>query len=98
MNYEHFNCAVLPEQDILIIVMKIIGTFITSSLERKVYINLDLPDGTDKGCLDNERNIDIVDVPFSEFDIQYLGTDDNDNIIEPQITQTTRTKYYPRSP
>lgn len=85
MNYEKFDCSILPEQDILMILIKIIGTFITSNLERKVYIDLNLPNGTSKGCLDNEKNIDIVNVPFSEFDIQYLGTNDKDEIIEPQI-------------
>lgn len=100
MNYEKFDCSVLPEQDILIILIKIIGTFITSNLERKVYINLNLPDGIDKGCLNNEKNIDIVNVPFSQFDIQYLGTNDKDEIIEPQIKlpmtltdSLTNTKY-----
>ena len=100
MNYEKFDCSVLPEQDILIILIKIIGTFVTSNLEKSVYINLDLPNGTSDGCLDNEKNIDVVNVPFSEFDIQYLGTNDKDEIIEPQIKipmtltdSLTNTKY-----
>lgn len=100
MNYEKFDCSKLPEQDILMILIKIIGTFVTSNLERKVYIKLNLPSGTDKDCIDNEKNIDIVNVPFSQFDIQYLGTNDKDEIIEPQIKVPmsltdclTNTKY-----
>lgn len=71
----------LPQQDISGIIMSLMGTYTTPNLEDYAVINPDL-EGDE---LMDDSNWELVNIPFSSMDVRYLGTDDNDQEIEPAI-------------
>lgn len=78
MCFEGFDISLLPIEDVLYIIYVLQFTFISSSLEKSIYLDETLPDGDDEGELDYEDNIETVTIPFNAIHVTYLGLDEND--------------------
>ena len=85
MCYEHFDISDLPIQDVLYILYIIHATFISNTVSKTIYLDESLPEGTDKGQLDNEDNLEIVDIPITSLHFTYLGKDKDDKNLKTNI-------------
>jgi hypothetical protein len=82
LNYEKFDISLLPVQDVLYILYKLHGTFISSSITKKVYIDDTIKD---EKLLNDENNLEEVEIPILSMTYAYLGKDYNDVDLEQKI-------------
>lgn len=82
LNYENFDVSLLPIQDVLFILYKLHGAFISSKITKKVYIDDTIKDDEK---LNNEDNLEEVDIPIASMVYAYLGKDYDDNELERKI-------------
>ena len=82
LNYEHFDISLLTVQDVLFILYKLHGTFISSKITKKVYIDDTIED---EKLLNNDNNLEEIDIPISSMIYAYLGKNYDDNDLEQKI-------------
>lgn len=77
--YEKFDVGLLTVEDILFILYKLHGSFISPTITRKVYIDDKIEDVE---LLNDESNLEDVDISLNSMVYAYLGKDYDDNDIE----------------
>lgn len=82
LNYEKFDVSLLTIQDILFILYKMHGAFISPKITRKVYIDDTI---TDEEKLNDPDNLEEVDIYLNSMVYAYLGKDYNDVDYEKKI-------------
>lgn len=82
LNYEHYDVGQLTVQDVLFILYKLHGTFIGSSITKKVYIDDTIED---EKLLNDDSNLEEVEIPIQSMIYAYLGKDYDDNELEQKI-------------
>lgn len=82
LNYENFDVSKLPIQDVLFILYRLHGAFISPKITKKVYIDDTIEDNEK---LNSEDNLEEVDIPISSIVYAYLGKDYDDNELERKI-------------
>jgi len=82
LNYENFDISLLPIQDVLFILYKLHGAFISSKITKKIYIDDKIED---EEKLNSEDNLEEVDIPISSMVYAYLGKDYDDVELERKI-------------
>lgn len=85
MCYEKFDISLLPVDDVLYILYILQFTFISSEIQKNVYIDETLPQGDNEGEIDYEGNIAEVTIPFSSIRVTYLGKDKDDKDLEENV-------------
>ena len=85
LNIEKVDHNDVHPNDILQILLAIHGSFISNVLERKYYLNLELPEGEEEGQLDHASNIAIADIPVNTIKIRVIGTDENHKPYPKQV-------------
>lgn len=80
MNYEKFDISLLSSEDVLFIMVTLYANFISSTIEKEIYLNEDLPEGELEGQLDNASNKEVVEIELSKLKVCFLGKDENDNV------------------
>lgn len=85
LNQEGIDHNDVHPNDILQILLALHGSFISNVIERKYYLNMELPEGDEIGQLDHKENIGIVDIPVASIKIRLLGTDENYKPYEKQV-------------
>lgn len=81
LNYEKFDVSKLSEKDVVVILYSLHKMFVSDTIEKKIYIDDSLEEGTEEGQLNHKDNIETVDISLSELNIQNLGYDENDDFI-----------------
>lgn len=74
--YEGFEIKKLTEQDIIMIMLTITANFISPAVDKYIYIDPNKEEG-----LNDSSNLELVKVSLKGIEAQYLGTDENDNVI-----------------
>jgi len=64
MVLENFDCTYFHLNELLQITFTLFGSFVSKTIEKKYYINPDLPEGKEEGQLDNPKNIAIATIPI----------------------------------
>ena len=82
LNYENFDVGDLTVQDVLFILYKLHGTFISPKITRKIYIDDKIEDVE---RLNSEDNLEEVDIPINTMVYAYLGKDYDDNDLPQKI-------------
>ena len=82
LNYENFDVGQLPIQDVLFILYKLHGAFISKKITRKVYIDDSIED---EKLLNADENLEEVDIPITSIIYAYLGKDYDDNDLEGKV-------------
>ena len=82
LNYEKFDISMLPSQDVLFILYRLHGAFISPKITKKIYIDDTIED---EEKLNDDDNLEEVDIPISSMIYAYLGKDYNDNELERKI-------------
>lgn len=78
LNYEGFDVGLLPVQDVLYILYKLHGAFISNTISKKVYIDDTIED---EELLNNDDNLEQVDIPITSIVYAYLGKNyDDENL------------------
>ena len=85
MCYEKYNIKQLPLNDVLQIVYFLHASFISNNLSKEIYLDETLPEGVEKGHLDNPSNIEEVDIPISSLSWTLLGKDKNDQDLNKEF-------------
>lgn len=85
MCYEQFDIGLLPVEDVLYILYVLQFTFISSSIEKYIYVDENLPEGEDEGQRDNDENLELVEIPFSSLHVTFLGKDKNDKDLKEKV-------------
>ena len=80
--YENFDVSLLTVQDVLYILYKLHGTFISKKITKKVYIDDSIEDDE---LLNADSNLEEVDIPINSLVYAYLGKDYDDNDLEDKI-------------
>ena len=80
--YEKFDISLLPVADILYILYKLHGAFISQTITKKVYIDDKIED---EEKLNSDDNMEEVEIPITSLVYAYLGKDYDDNELEPKI-------------
>ena len=82
LSYENFDVGQLPIQDVLYILYKLHGSFISKKIVKKVYIDDTIED--DK-LLNADENLEEVEIPITSMIYAYLGKDYDDNDLEGKV-------------
>lgn len=82
LNYEHFDISLLPTQDVLFILYRLHGAFISSKITKNVYIDDTIED---EKLLNNDDNLEEIDIPITSMIYAYLGKDYDDKNLEQKI-------------
>ena len=82
LNYEHFDIGQLTVQDALFILYRLHGTYISSKITKKVYIDDTIEDTK---LLNADDNLEEVDIPITSIIYAYLGKDYDDKDLEQKI-------------
>ena len=82
LNYEHFDVGQLTVQDALFVLYRLHGTFISSKITKKVYIDDTIED---EKLLNDDDNLEEVDIPLTSMIYAYLGKDYDDKDLEQKI-------------
>ena len=82
LNYEKFDISMLPIQDVLFILYRLHGAFISPKITKKIYIDDTIED---EEKLNDDDNLEEVDIPISSMIYAYLGKDYDDNELEHKI-------------
>ena len=82
LNYENFDVGKLPIQDVLFILYRLHGSFISKKITKKVYIDDTIED---EKLLNADENMDEVDIPITSMIYVYLGKDYDDKDLEGKI-------------
>ena len=82
LNYEKFDISMLPIQDVLFILYRLHGAFISPKITKKIYIDDTIED---EEKLNDDDNLEEVDIPISSMIYAYLGKDYDDNELERKI-------------
>lgn len=82
LNYENFDVSELPIQDVLFILYRLHGSFISKKITKKVYIDDTIED---EKLLNADENLEEVDIPITSIVYAYLGKDYDDKDLEGKI-------------
>lgn len=82
LNYENFDVGKLPIQDVLFILYRLHGSFISKKIVKKVYIDDTIED---EKLLNDDENLEEVDIPITSMVYAYLGKDYDDKDLEGKI-------------
>ena len=82
LNYEKFDVGQLPIQDVLFILYRLHGNFISKKITKKVYIDDTIED---EKLLNADENLEEVDIPITSMIYAYLGKDYDDKDLEGKI-------------
>jgi len=82
LNYENFDIGKLPIQDVLFILYRLHGSFISKKITKKVYIDDTIED---EKLLNADENLEEVDIPITSMVYAYLGKDYDDKDLEGKI-------------
>ncbi len=82
LNYENFDVGKLPIQDVLFILYRLHGSFISKKITKKVYIDDTIED---EKLLNADENLEEVDIPITSMVYAYLGKDYDDKDLEGKI-------------
>lgn len=82
LNYENFDVSQLPIQDVLFILYRLHGAFISKKITKKVYIDDTIED---EKLLNADENLEEVEIPITSMVYAYLGKDYDDNDLEGKI-------------
>ena len=82
LNYENFDVGKLPIQDVLFILYRLHGSFISKKIVKKVYIDDTIED---EKLLNADENLEEVDIPITSMVYAYLGKDYDDKDLEGKI-------------
>lgn len=82
LNYENFDVGKLPIQDVLFILYRLHGGFISKKIVKKVYIDDTIED---EKLLNADENLEEVDIPITSMVYAYLGKDYDDKDLEGKI-------------
>lgn len=82
LNYENFDIGKLPIQDVLFILYRLHGSFISKKITKKVYIDDTIKD---EKLLNADENLEEVDIPITSMVYAYLGKDYDDKDLEGKI-------------
>lgn len=82
LNYENFDVGQLPIQDVLFILYRLHGSFISKKIVKKVYIDDTIED---EKLLNADENLEEVDIPITSMVYAYLGKDYDDKDLEGKI-------------
>ena len=82
LNYENFDVGKLPIQDVLFILYRLHGNFISKKIVKKVYIDDTIED---EKLLNADENLEEVDIPITSMVYAYLGKDYDDKDLEGKI-------------
>lgn len=82
LNYEKFDVGQLPIQDVLFILYRLHGNFISKKITKKVYIDDTIED---EKLLNDDENLEEVDIPITSMTYAYLGKDYDDRDLEGKI-------------
>ena len=82
LNYEKFDVGQLPIQDVLFILYRLHGSFISKKITKKVYIDDTIED---EKLLNDDENLEEVDIPITSMTYAYLGKDYDDRDLEGKI-------------
>ena len=82
LSYENFDVGQLPIQDVLYILYRLHGSFISKKIVKKVYIDDTIED--DK-LLNADENLEEVEIPITSMIYAYLGKDYDDNDLEGNV-------------
>ena len=85
MCYEQFDIGLLPVEDVLYILYVLQFTFISSSVEKYIYVDENLPEGEDEGQKDSDENLELVEIPFSALHVTFLGKDKDDKDLPEKV-------------
>lgn len=80
--FENFDISLLPVPDVLYILYKLHGAFISTKITKKVYINDKIED---ENLLNSDDNLEEVDIPINSIIYAYLGKDYDDNDLPRKI-------------
>ena len=82
LSYENFDVGQLPIQDVLFILYRLHGSFISKKIVKKVYIDDTIED---EKLLNDDENLEEVDIPITSMVYAYLGKDYDDKDLEGKI-------------
>ena len=82
LSYENFDVGQLPIQDVLFILYRLHGSFISKKIVKKVYIDDTIED---EKLLNADENLEEVDIPITSMVYAYLGKDYDDKDLEGKI-------------
>ena len=82
LNYENFDVGKLPIQDVLFILYRLHGNFISKKIVKKVYIDDTIED---EKLLNADENLEEIDIPITSMVYAYLGKDYDDKDLEGKI-------------